>query len=395
MSSCISVIIPIYNVAAYLDRCISSVCNQTYHNLQVLLVDDGSTDDSLKICDYYAAQDNRIQVIHKSNGGLVSARKTGLAVATGEYIAYVDGDDWIEPDLYERMIKEMQDSQVDLVESDAFKDMGNDSILMQSKIPYGRYAAEDIIPFMLCDEGFNECRLKPHVWSKLFKHSLLKEIQSSVNEIICLGEDVAVTYPYILKCRKIAILQYAGYHYVQRNTSIIYTVHNDEWEKNKTLILELQNAFLRDIHADILLPQLNQYAKLLLLVRHFSKLDINSDNKILMPYGGVDIGEKVIIYGAGQVGQSMYNYLNGNSKVALVEWVDKEYKKYQKIGFPVQSPETISNKEIKFDKIIIAVNSRKTAESIKEILEGKQVKRENILWLTDDFIQSDILKLIE
>ena len=155
MSSCISVIIPIYNVAAYLDRCIYSVCNQTYHNLQVLLVDDGSTDDSLKICDYYAAQDNRIQVIHKSNGGLVSARKAGLAVATGEYIAYVDGDDWIEPDLYECMIKEMQDSQVDLVESDAFKDMGNDSILMQSKIPYGRYAAEDIIPFMLCDECFN------------------------------------------------------------------------------------------------------------------------------------------------------------------------------------------------------------------------------------------------
>ena len=75
MSSCISVIIPIYNVAAYLDRCISSVCNQTYHNLQILLVDDGSNDDSLKICDYYAVQDNRIQVIHKSNGGLVSARK--------------------------------------------------------------------------------------------------------------------------------------------------------------------------------------------------------------------------------------------------------------------------------------------------------------------------------
>ena len=90
----ISVIIPIYNISKYVDRCISSVCDQTYANLEIILIDDGSTDNSGEICDRYAELDKRIQVIHKENGGLVSARKAGMRASTGSLIAYVDGDDW-------------------------------------------------------------------------------------------------------------------------------------------------------------------------------------------------------------------------------------------------------------------------------------------------------------
>ena len=101
----ISVVIPIYNVEKYIERCIDSVLNQTYMNLEIILVDDGSPDRCGEICDNYAQIDKRIRVIHKENGGLSSARNAGLRIATGDYISFVDSDDWIEPHMYETLLK--------------------------------------------------------------------------------------------------------------------------------------------------------------------------------------------------------------------------------------------------------------------------------------------------
>ena len=100
----ISVIVPIHNVKEFMKKCIESIIKQSYTNLEIILVDDGSTDGSEKICDEYAVKDSRIKVIHKSNGGLVSARKAGIQVATGDYAAYVDGDDWLEEEAYEKLL---------------------------------------------------------------------------------------------------------------------------------------------------------------------------------------------------------------------------------------------------------------------------------------------------
>ena len=99
----ISIIVPVYNVEAYLDRCMESILKQTYKRLEIILVDDGSTDSSREKCDAYAKQDSRIKVIHKKNSGLSDARNAGLALATGDYIGYVDSDDWIEPDMYQSL----------------------------------------------------------------------------------------------------------------------------------------------------------------------------------------------------------------------------------------------------------------------------------------------------
>lgn len=101
----ISVIVPIYNIQEYLPQCIDSIINQTYTELEIILVDDGSTDSGGSICDEYALNDSRVKVIHKKNGGLVSARKAGIRAAHGEYITFVDGDDWIERDTYQKYLK--------------------------------------------------------------------------------------------------------------------------------------------------------------------------------------------------------------------------------------------------------------------------------------------------
>ena len=114
MGELISVIIPIYNVEAYLDECIASVIAQTYSNLEIILVDDGSPDNCPQMCDEWAAKDSRIRVIHKENGGLSDARNAGIDIATGEYIAFVDSDDWIEPEMYEIMLAALKNENADI-----------------------------------------------------------------------------------------------------------------------------------------------------------------------------------------------------------------------------------------------------------------------------------------
>ena len=117
----ISVIIPVYNVEKYLNRCVQSVCNQTYHNLEIILVDDGSTDNSGKLCDEWAVKDLRIKVIHKDNGGLSSARNIGLDNAKGEYIGYVDSDDWIDMEMYSYLWTILKSYQVDVAFCDFYR----------------------------------------------------------------------------------------------------------------------------------------------------------------------------------------------------------------------------------------------------------------------------------
>ena len=122
----LSIIIPVYNVEQYLKKCLESVLNQTYQEFECILVDDGSTDASGRICDEFAISDSRITVIHKENGGLVSVRKAGLKNASGRFIGCVDSDDWVEPDYFEKLLKMQKKYDADIVAGNLFRDIGED-----------------------------------------------------------------------------------------------------------------------------------------------------------------------------------------------------------------------------------------------------------------------------
>ncbi len=144
MKDVISIIVPVYNVATSLQKCLNSILCQTYTNLEIILVEDGSTDSSGAICDAYASKDSRIKVIHKKNSGLVEARKTGICAAQGEYVGYVDGDDWIESDMYETLLACMTKYHVDMVESDHWMDVDTQFSKSKSKLGYGRFDVDGI-----------------------------------------------------------------------------------------------------------------------------------------------------------------------------------------------------------------------------------------------------------
>lgn len=212
----VSVIVPVYKVEAYLDRCIQSIINQTYANLEIILVDDGSPDKCPVICDQYAKKDARIKVIHKSNGGLSSARNAGMDIASGDYIAFVDSDDWIEVNMISHLVGMCESFDADVsdircIQTDGTKRIKNDNEM--SKV----YSGQDIIKRYLF-RGLNEQNGAPYtVWRKLYKRNII--INERFEEGI-LNEDICFNYLILDKCHTYVESNQIMYNYFQNEASI-------------------------------------------------------------------------------------------------------------------------------------------------------------------------------
>lgn len=217
----ISVIIPVYNVEKYLSECLDSVVNQTYKNLQIILVDDGSTDFSGKICDEYAEKDNRITVVHQKNAGAGAAKNTGLELIDGEYFSIIDSDDYIELDMYKKMVKSLEKYNADIVQCLFRNVFVNDSFDRKYKIK-GNY------PKVLTSKRF----LKEYLYdwkyaifaNKVFKSSLLKDIRFPVGRKI---DDEFFTYKLVCNAKKVVNIDNILYNYRMRKTSVMNENNSD------------------------------------------------------------------------------------------------------------------------------------------------------------------------
>jgi len=209
----ISVIVPVYNVKPYLPKCLDSICGQTYTNLEIIVVDDGSTDGSGIICDEYAAKDSRIKVIHQENGGLSVARNKGLDVATGEYIAFVDSDDWIDREMYKELYENLVKQGVDISMCSYIQHYPNRSRAKcnsgKTHVWTGREAIRELIAGK---------RVATMVWDKLYNKSLFDEIRFPDGKIF---EDAAIIYKLFAKSGKVSQVEKPYYHYLSRQGSII------------------------------------------------------------------------------------------------------------------------------------------------------------------------------
>lgn len=219
MNPLISVIVPIYNVEKYLARCVDSIVNQTYKNLEIILVDDGSPDLCPQMCDDYAEKESRIKVVHKKNGGLSDARNAGMAVATGEYISFIDSDDYVSDDFFgcllDVMNKENSDiaecSVVKLYEDNRFDEFSDD-------LSVKTYDTQDAMSALIAENPFHQ-----HVWNKLYKTELVKDIPYAVGK---LNEDEFWTYRVFGRANKVARLNKTMYYYFQRSSSIMGVGYN-------------------------------------------------------------------------------------------------------------------------------------------------------------------------
>ena len=210
----ISVIVPVYNVEPYLDRCVESIVNQTYRNLEIILVDDGSPDNCPQMCDAWAERDARIKVIHKENAGLSDARNAGMAVAAGELMGFVDSDDWIREDMYQLLLENMQanDSDISACGVRMIWDDGSTERML-TKEGCCVLETEDAMRAVI-----KEAWLKQPVWYKLYKTELVKNIQFPVGKY---HEDVFWTYQAVGAAKQVSVLDEPCYFYRQRNSSIM------------------------------------------------------------------------------------------------------------------------------------------------------------------------------
>lgn len=242
----ISVIIPVYNIRDYLERCVSSVTNQTYHNLEIILVDDGSTDGSDMICDRFAEQDERIVVIHKENGGLSDARNAGIDRASGEFISFIDGDDYIESNMYEVMIQAVQDD-IPLVVC-GIRALNSEGVCLRDYV-WNRNRNEVLtqrecfLAFMAGNyNGFDVAS-----WNKLYRRDLFENIRFLKGII---SEDIECLYRILDKVDKCVCVKESLYVYVQREGSI---TNSGFYEKQMDVLYTLRKivTYIEMKHPDL------------------------------------------------------------------------------------------------------------------------------------------------
>lgn len=220
----VSIIVPVYNVEKYLRQCVESICSQSYKNIEVILVDDGSNDESPRICDEYMKKDKRIHVIHKRKEGVLSARDDGIKKATGEYVQFVDSDDWLAPDITEKMVEAITEYQSECVICGHY--MAGETLYPEKQMmKAGYYEGADYVECILSKifqmkEDF--CfGIDPSVWAKLFIRVKVMKYILEAPKSITFGEDAAVTYPYLLNaCKSVYIIGEHLYYYRQNPDSM-------------------------------------------------------------------------------------------------------------------------------------------------------------------------------
>lgn len=378
-SKLISVIVPVYNVKRYIGDCLESILGQTYKNLQVILIDDGSTDGSDKICEEYANKDERILFIRQQNMGVAKTRKKAMHIATGDFVGFVDSDDYIDSKFYEILVDNIEDD--DLITSGYYL-MGDKIVSKLDGIQCGRYASEEEMDYiysnMICMGDSSLRGLTPYMWDKLYRRDLAQDIFEDINDELFLAEDSDFLYRYVLNSKSICILDFCGYYYRVREDSTVRSI-NCEYLKNiSDLYLSLKLEFEKYPQRDRLLYQLEKWISGM-IASSTKMMGFHLDNQLLI-YGCSMIDQisnkRVVLYGAGQVGKAYYRQIKRNEDCNLVLWVDKDWEKNK--DKRVEAPQKVV--DVEFDLLVIAIKRQELAEEITKELLGMGIQKEKIIW---------------
>ena len=385
----ISVVVPIYNVEDYLEKCIESIIMQEYKNIEIILVDDGSTDKSGSICDYFANMDDRIIVIHQENTGLSGARKAGISIATGEYVLNVDGDDWIDKDRIQTLVTEgiRRYASPDMVYLSGIVKEYHDRVVVEKDIDTFRYYEGERACVSVINKLVDKTKCFMHyiranlvMWA--VKTSIIREQYLKLDNSIVYGEDQTGVWMCLLRSKSICIIPQGGYHYVQRVDSICRK-RNTISEKNLENIYWLLKGNIENskYKSEIM----DNFYFLFSSIAMFQKYEylLNRSN-YLFPYPEVLPNSKIVIYGAGSFGREIVRGIITNGKYKIVGWVDREPKQYENDLPRVESVATIN--EMTYDYIIVAIYDSEIACSAKNNLVTLGVSEDKIVLMSPECV---------
>lgn len=233
----ISVIVPVYKIEKYLNECVDSILSQTFSDFELILVDDGSPDKCPRICDWYAEKDKRVRVFHKPNGGLVSAWKKGVENANGEYVCFIDGDDFVDVKYFETFINALKnDTDMVCMSCIRYWNGSKQHCEVINNLSAGEYAVDnEILNRFLNDRGTYTKIIANSRWAKMIRSDLVKKYAAYCSEEVVYGEDYQLTAGIIFGSRKIVVLNEHMYYYRQNDNSIVHTYKQDMFNCSKKL----------------------------------------------------------------------------------------------------------------------------------------------------------------
>lgn len=379
----ISIIIPVYNVKDFLEECLESIIKQSYTNLEIIIVDDGSTDGSADICDRYRGLDSRIAVIHQENQGVAKARKRAVMMAAGTYIGFVDADDRISSDMIAYMFVHI--GICDVITVGCYCEEASGNFFEQTDaIEEGIYDSDEKLDYfhanMLSYQNRFTYGVWPYLFNKLFRTVLLQEVLLGIDSTLPYAEDAEVVFQYFLKCKGIRVTHRCLYYYRYRSDSALRAVDDNFMSNLNGIYLALKQAFEKHPKRKTLMRQLQ------LFVTHriywiTTRMGFPADTQFsfyVFPYVNLDRTSRVILYGAGKIGVAYYRQIYLRTLVNMVLWIDKNWEVYKNLYMPVSAPKSIEDYE--YDWIIIAVMKKEIADEIRRELVLQGVKDEKILW---------------
>lgn len=429
----VSIVIPVYNAECYLEECLDSILEQSFPNLEILLIDDGSTDETADICERFVFLDERIKYFYKSNGGSTSARKVGIQNATGKYIMFIDADDYIKPDMISYMLDVAESNEADIVTDTFITDVNNQDYPQGGKLEGGVYRGEDlrrkVLPNMFYRNILEHWGIWPTLWGKLFKKNIIEESVLKMDERIFYGEDAACVFPACLKADCICIIKKYFYHYRAVQNSVSKSANKALLDNMFYLHEYLYGVFSNSEYSEVLLKQLGYYMlsvmnhagqKLFHIpysleeAQHLKQSIIRRDEQIhalketntdlemevkfqkektakleneikvlkskissakwIFPAKKLKSSPKLLLYGAGKVGKSFQEQIQQLQEFELVAWADKNVEGNEKLILP----DEIRNYE--FDKIVIAVAYQEVADEIEKELLHQGIEKQRIFW---------------
>lgn len=379
----VSLIIPVYNSEPYLKRCLDSVLAQTIKEIEIVCVDDGSTDGSSEILDEYSKSKKNIKVIRQENRGVVAARRLGVSVAQGKYIGYVDSDDWVEKDMFEKLYGYAVSQAADLVTSGYYLE-GDYITSHYDTVAAGlykgkrmKYLREHTIYYL----SKKETGLRATLCSKLFLRELLLKVQEMVPDQVSISEDKLSVLAYVLECQSVLVLKEAYYHYMIHSQSTVHTVNREYL----TCVNEVYKCFISMYRNQKFTDNMRQQAELyiteLLLKGINSLLGFQRRNLLWFdPYwlDQIPAGSKIILYGAGEAGEKCRQQILEKQCLQYMGCVDFRYDKFRDSNLIVDSPEIL--KAVEYDYIVITIKNKVKAEQVKEKLRESGIELSKILW---------------
>lgn len=379
----VSVVIPVYNTAEYLSACIDSITAQTMKDIEIICVDDGATDGSARILDEYALGERRVRVIHKENGGPVSARKAGVMAAAGDYVAFVDSDDWIEKDMYEELYRLAVQNDADMVTCGFFLE-GNYTTTHLDTVPQGLYTDENM--FYLRDRAIYNLEkrssgVKASLCYKLFKKELIQSAQGKIPNGITMADDKMCLLTALLECRSVYVYHKPFYHYRIRANSIVHTGSEAYLLKVYEVYRYLKELYGHRLFTKEMRKQAEIYITELLYKGINTLLGFENKNLLWIdPYwlDRIPANARIVLYGAGELGEKYRKQIDSRKDVQYVTCVDFSYEKFGGGAFPVESPDTLLRRG--YDYIVITIKNAAKGQEVRRKLVDMGVSDEKILW---------------